>query len=216
MEKVIMSKCRSEKFLKRCFGGKGEGERGRGSTTRRRRARAGASQGQREELAGPRVGRFRQDVEEVRGEERRIKDDQDDRARAAKVLVNELDVNQELEAECETFVDERTGVTLDPRMVREACAEEIELMKSIPLYVEASITECWETLGKHPISAQWVDVNTGTGAEQEVRCRLVARDRKPKGEKDREDLFAATSPLEGKKLPLHMAGMQRGATDCVP
>ena len=55
-------------------------------------------------------------------------------------------------------------------------------------------------------------MNTGTGAEQEVRCRLVARDRKPKGEKEREDLFAATSPLEGKKLPLHMAAMQCGVS----
>ena len=45
-------------------------------------------------------------------------------------------------------------MTLDPRMVREARAEEIELMKSIPLCVGASITECLETPGEHPISAQ--------------------------------------------------------------
>ncbi len=38
-----------------------------------------------------------------------------------------------------------------------------------------------------------------------MRCRLVARDFKPKGEKDREDLFAAMPPLEAKKLLFRMA-----------
>ena len=43
-------------------------------------------------------------------------------------------------------------------------------------------------------------MNKGTADKPDVRCRLVARDFKPKGEKDREDLFAAMPPLESKKL----------------
>ena len=73
-----------------------------------------------------------------RGEKRRIEDDQGDRERPAKVLVNELDVNQELEVDCDTFVDEWTGETLDPWKVREVRAEEFQLMKNIPLSMRAS------------------------------------------------------------------------------
>ena len=54
-------------------------------------------------------------------------------------------------------------------------------------------------------------MNKGTHEEPEVRCRLVARDFKPKGEKEREDLFAATPPLEAKKLLFRMAAAQAGA-----
>jgi hypothetical protein len=51
--------------------------------------------------------------------------------------------------------------------------------------------------GKGPISTKWVDTykSHGTG-EMLVRSRWVARDFKAKGEKDREDLFSATPPLE--------------------
>ena len=103
--------------------------------------------------------------------------------RPVKVLVNELEVNQETEVEY--YCDERTGKSLDPNKVREARAEEIEFIKNIPLYVEVDINECWEKTGKQPVSTKWVDVNKGTETEQEVRCRLVARDFKPKGEKYR-------------------------------
>ena len=47
---------------------------------------------------------------------------------------------------------------------------------------------------------KWVEVNKGTDEAPDIRCRLVARDFKPKSEKDREDLFAAMPPLEAKRL----------------
>lgn len=50
------------------------------------------------------------------------------------------------------------------------------------------------------MTTRWVDVNKGSVNEPDVRCRLLARDFKPKGEKDREDLFAAMPPLESKKI----------------
>ena len=53
---------------------------------------------------------------------------------------------------------------------------------------------------KDPESVKWVDRNKGTKDKPELRCRLVARDFKFKGEKDREDLFAASPPLEAKHM----------------
>ena len=73
-------------------------------------------------------------------------------------------------------------------------------MAKIGLYQEVDITECLEMTGRPPISSRWVYVNKGSTESPDVRCRLVARDFKPKGEKDRSDIFAAMPPLEEKKL----------------
>ena len=54
--------------------------------------------------------------------------------------------------------------------------------------------------GQGPTSTKWVDIDKGAAGSPDVRCRLVARDFKPRGERDREDLFAAMPPLEAKKL----------------
>ena len=100
----------------------------------------------------------------------------------------------------EEYADQRTGEPLDPAMARAARMEEIAYMKKIGLFDEVPLEECWEKTGKAPTSTKWVDVNKGTADRPEIRCRLVARDFKPRGEKDREDLFAAMPPLECKKL----------------
>ena len=73
-------------------------------------------------------------------------------------------------------------------------------MKKIDLFEESTLEECYEKTGKAPVSTKWVDVNKNTEQLPDVRCRLVARDFKPRGEKDREDLFAAMPPLECKKI----------------
>jgi hypothetical protein len=54
---------------------------------------------------------------------------------------------------------------------------------------------------------KWVDTEKLGGV---VRSRLVARDFKVKGEKEREDLFAATPPLELLKAQLSRAAAKRG------
>ena len=59
--------------------------------------------------------------------------------------------------------------------------------------------------GKGPVSVRWVDMSKGSG---EVRSRLVARDFRG-GEKGRDDLFAATPPLEAKRLLLRRAATRR-------
>jgi hypothetical protein len=64
------------------------------------------------------------------------------------------------------------------------------------------IEECWANTGKEPIGTRWVDVNKGDEANPEYRSRLVAQEIK---RDNREDLFAATPPLEALKLLLSMA-----------
>ena len=100
----------------------------------------------------------------------------------------------------EEFRDNRTGKYLDPELVAKARSEEVEFMAKIGLHQEVDITECLQMTRRPPISTRWVDVNKGSTESPDVRCRLVARDFKPKGEKDRSDIFAAMPPLEAKKL----------------
>ena len=69
--------------------------------------------------------------------------------------------------------------------------------KKHEVYEKLPIEECWKETGKAPIGVKWVDTNKGDKERPEYRCRLVAKEIK----KDkREDLFAATPPLEAKKM----------------
>ena len=65
--------------------------------------------------------------------------------------------------------------------------------------------ECYGKAGRGPVSAKWVDADKGSVGRPNVRCRLVARDLKGKGEKDREDLFAAKPPLQSKRMLMSKA-----------
>ena len=59
------------------------------------------------------------------------------------------------------------------------------------------------------MNVKWVDTDKGTERQPLVRCRLVARVFKGKDEKDREDLFAATPPLEFKRVLMSKAVTRR-------
>ena len=109
------------------------------------------------------------------------------------------------------FFDERTWKTLDPRMIRAAREEEVSFMKGISLYEEVNEDEAWSVTGRAPITTKWVDVNKGTDTNPDVRCRLVARDFKPKGGKSTWDVFAAMPPLEAKKILLRYAALKKFA-----
>ena len=80
-------------------------------------------------------------------------------------------------------------------MAKQAETEEVEFMQKIRLYDVVSNSECWDKTGRPPISTKWVRVNKGTPEAPDVRCRLVARDFKPNGEKDRSEIFAAMPHL---------------------
>jgi hypothetical protein len=107
----------------------------------------------------------------------------------------------------EYAMDDVHGGQLDLSKVREARSEEVEFMKSRGIWREVPLQECWDTTGKPPVSVKWVDTMKQGGL---VRSRLVARDFKTKGEKDREDLFAATPPLELLKAQLSRAASKKG------
>ena len=70
--------------------------------------------------------------------------------------------------DCE-YVDQKTGEHLDPELARRARSEEIQFMKKISLFEEVPIEQCWEMIGKAPISTKWVDVNKGTVDKPDVR-----------------------------------------------
>ena len=42
------------------------------------------------------------------------------------------------------------------------------------------LQECWDMTGKAPVTTKFVDLDKGTEEHPDVRCRLVARDFKPK------------------------------------
>ena len=70
----------------------------------------------------------------------------------------------------------------------------------------SDVDECWRVKGKAPIPVRWVDVDKGFGV---VHSRLVAKDFKPRSSVgDREDLFAATTPLEAKKIVFSLAATE--------
>ena len=74
------------------------------------------------------------------------------------------------------------------------------------------ISKCIERTGKPPIGTRWVDINKGDNVHPEYRSRVVAQEINVE---KREDLFAATPPLESMKLLLSLAvtegiGYQKG------
>ena len=70
------------------------------------------------------------------------------------------------------------------------------------VYKKVWNSECWQVTGKPPIGVRWVDVNKGDEVHPEYRSRLVAKEIKTD---NRTDWFAATPPLEAKKLLFMMA-----------
>ena len=92
--------------------------------------------------------------------------------------------------------DDVKNKPLDVGKVREARLEEVGYMIRKGIWKEVDIQECWDRTGREPVTVKWVDTDKGEDGHVAIRSRLVARDFRTKGEKDREDLFAATPPLE--------------------
>jgi len=113
------------------------------------------------------------------------------------------------EADLEGAWDDVHGGELPLELVKDARHEEVGYMQGRHIWTVTSVSECWEKTGKAPVSVRWVDTNKGGPGEMNVRCRLVARHFKG-GDKDRDDLFAATPPLEGKRMLISRAATRRG------
>ena len=93
------------------------------------------------------------------------------------------------------FWDEITGKPLDFEGVIKAREEELEEFRKHNVYTKVPVEECYRVTKKGPIGVRWVDINKGDSANPDYRSRLVAKEIK---RDKREDLFAATPPLEAK------------------
>ena len=132
-------------------------------------------------------------------------------AEVQELQVQEVQVDEWGEDDMQKAWDDMKGGELPMAKVREARKEEVTYMEGRKLWDLRPIEECWEKLGKAPVSMRWVDTNKGNDHDDgwEIRCRLVARDFKG-GEKHRDDLFAETPPLEAKRLLISRAMTRRG------
>ena len=101
--------------------------------------------------------------------------------------------------------DDVNSKQLELKDVRIGREEEVKYMMARGIWKEVDVDEAWAKTGKGPVSVRWVDTDKGTEGKPNVRCRLVARDFKSKDNRDREDLFAATPPLELLKALLSRA-----------
>ena len=105
----------------------------------------------------------------------------------------------------QVYYDDMSGKELPEEGVRKARQEELGELKKHGVYRKVPLKECWEATGKEPIGTRWVDVNKGDEEKPDYRSRLVAQEIK---RDRREDLFAATPPLEAKKLLFSLAVTQ--------
>ena len=98
---------------------------------------------------------------------------------------------------------EMSGTLLNMKLVKSAREEEMVEVRKHSVYMKVPISQCLEETGAHPIGTRWIDVNKGDDKNVEYRSRLVAQELKRFSWAD--DLFAATPPLEVKKLIFSMA-----------
>ena len=107
------------------------------------------------------------------------------------------------------FLDDVSGKLLDAKLVRQAREDEKVGVNKHNVFTKVPIQECFDNTGAAPISTKWVDINKGDQFDPDYRSRWVGREFKG-GDKDRDDLFAATPPLEAKRSLIAMASCQRG------
>ena len=123
-----------------------------------------------------------------------------------------MEVAKELQAKYEIVEepeDERfsvawdgvSGAELHPEKVRKARAEEVEFVRKMRLYDKVLISQCYQKTGRAPITVRWIDINKGDNQSPNYRSRLAAREINLY---KRDDLFAATPPLEALKMIISM------------
>ena len=98
--------------------------------------------------------------------------------------------------------DDNTGQTLSASLVTKAREDEIKYIHVHKVYDKVPLGMCYSETGKEPIQIGWVNINKGDDENPEIRCRIVG---KYFNTEERLDLFAATPPLEAKKLLFSLA-----------
>ena len=104
------------------------------------------------------------------------------------------------------FWDDNSGKQLDPKMVRQARAEEMAQFRSHQVYEKVPVQEATK-YGSKLITTRWVDINKGDNENPKHRSRLVAREL---NKHDEAGQFAATPPLKAMKVLFPMAITPRG------
>ena len=135
---------------------------------------------------------------------------EDGRMDVGGIDVGNLELNVEADEFEEWGHEEWEDGEFDPESLREARNEEVQFMKKLGVWEPATWEECVQKTGRPPITTKWVDVDKGRDGEVLVRSRLVARDFKVKGDDRGFDVFAATPPLELKRLLFRMARVKGG------
>ena len=105
--------------------------------------------------------------------------------------------------------DDVNDIELPMELVKKAGKEEMMHTKG-NIFKVVKKSEAWQKTGRPPISTKWVDTDKthGTGKPM-VRSRWVARDFKDPRDKDREDLFSATPPIEMMRYMLSRQATRR-------
>ena len=99
------------------------------------------------------------------------------------------------------FVDDISGATLDKKLAVRARRTEIKFFKDRGVY-----TKCRRESWMRTITTKWLDVNKGDEASPNYRARLVGRE---VAYEKRDDLFAATPPLESLKAVLSICASRQ-------
>ncbi len=58
-------------------------------------------------------------------------------------------------------IDDVSGEELDATQVMKARAEEITYFRSMGVYTNVPVEECWGDTGRGPIATRWIDINKG-------------------------------------------------------
>ena len=114
-------------------------------------------------------------------------------------------VEEDNDAEMQVAWDDVSGASSDAKAVRAARVEEVNCVRKMGFYTKVPISECFNRTGQKPTSIRWIDLNKGDSVNPNYRSRLVAREINTH---KRDDLFAATPPLEALKVILSMTAIQ--------
>lgn len=106
------------------------------------------------------------------------------------------------------FVDDVSGEILDKDLVAAARLDEKRGVESWKVFDKVPTQECYDRTGQAPVSTKWLDVNKDDKQNPKMRNRWVGREFK--GNDARDDLFAATPPLEAKRSLIARANCQKG------
>ena len=104
--------------------------------------------------------------------------------------------------------DDQSGEPLVPERVWKARKEGMLYVREMQVYKKIDMSECVRKTGRKPIAVRWVYMNKCDAAQPNDRSRLLAKEFR--GNDDRPERFAATSPSERLKLILSKLASNHG------